>query len=244
MIEKELSPKVLVIIPAYNEEKNIAKVIDSVKKENKNYDIIVINDGSKDRTGEIAAGTKDAFVVNLPMNLGIGGAVQTGFKFAKINHYDIVLQFDGDGQHRASEIPKIIDPILKDEVDLMIGSRFCQKNGGFQSTFFRRIGIKIFQIINSVLIKQKITDNTSGFRAYNKKAIDFITPLYPADYPEPEAVILLGKNGFRIKEVFTEMNPREGGKSSIAGLKTAYYMIKVLLAIFINAIRPKILKNP
>lgn len=232
--------KTLIIIPAYNEEKNIVKVIESLKSENSKWDIVVINDGSSDNTSTNAKSTNSAYVINLPCNLGIGGAVQTGFKFAKKYDYDIAIQFDGDCQHIASEIPKLINLIQDDSCDVAIGSRFIKGNKGWKSTFARRIGIKIIGIVSYLLIHQKITDSTSGFRAYNKKAIHFLAENYPYDYPEPEAVILLGKNGLRMKEVYTDMIQRQGGRSSINGLNAAYYMIKVLLAIFLVNIRPKI----
>lgn len=235
--------KIIAIVPSFNEEKNIVNVIKSIKNENSMIDILVVNDGSDDKTGELAESTGQAFVVNLPCNLGIGGAVQTGFKFAKKNNYDIAFQIDGDGQHIPSEINKLIGPIKKQEADVVIGSRFYQKHEGFKSSVVRRIGIKVFEIVNSLLIKQRITDNTSGFRAYNTKAIHFLADNYPTDYPEPEAIILLGRNGFRLKEVFVGMKERTGGGSSITGFKSIYYMIKVLLAIFMNALRPKLLKG-
>ena len=232
--------KILIIVPAFNEAKNILNVINSLKNENNFWDIIVINDGSSDETGYIANSSGKAFVINLIFNLGIGGAVQTGFKFAYRNGYDIAIQFDGDGQHIASEVNKLLNPIIEGSADVVIGSRFLGKNNGWKSTLSRRIGIKTFYLINSILIKQKITDNTSGFRAYNKRAIKFLSANYPTDYPEPEAVILLGRNGFVINEVFTPMKQREGGKSSIYGIKSAYYMIKVLLSVFFTFVRPKI----
>ena len=235
--------KILIIVPAFNESENITKVIDSLKSENKDWDIVVVNDCSHDHTGQVAQSSGKAFVLNLPYHLGIGGGVQTGFKFARKNHYDIALQFDGDCQHKACEIPKLLKPIMENEADVVIGSRFRGKHNGWKSSFSRRVGIKVFEIVNSIIIKQKITDNTSGFRSYNRRAIVFLADHYPVDYPEPEAVILLGKNGFVIKEVYTEMQERTGGKSSIFGLTSAYYMIKVLLAIFMNALRSKILKE-
>ncbi len=235
--------KTIIIVPAYNEEKNIAAVIESLKKQNQEWDIIVINDCSDDNTGVIAESTGKALVINLPINLGIGGVVQLGFKYALRNNYDIALQFDGDGQHKASEIEKLLEPIKNGEADIVIGSRFCEKRDGYKSTASRRLGIKVFEIINSLLIKQKITDNTSGFRAYNKKTIEFLSNNYPSDYPEPETVVLLGRNDFKIKEIYTEMQERKAGKSSIFGLKSFYYMIKVLLAIFMTAIRKKINKE-
>jgi len=232
--------KTLVIVPAYDEALNIVQVIENLNSTNPLLDIVIINDASKDNTGELAEKTGKAFVINLPCNLGIGGAVQTGFKFARRYNYDIALQFDGDGQHKASEIHKLLEPVKEGKADVVIGSRFCGESPGFKSTFIRRIGIKLFEVLNSLLIKQRITDNTSGFRAYNKKAIVFLSQHYPNDYPEPEAVILLAKNGFHIEEVFVDMQVRQGGVSSITGLKPVYYMVKVLLAIFISNLRPKL----
>ncbi|BCD97070.1 glycosyltransferase family 2 protein [Marinagarivorans cellulosilyticus] len=234
-------PKICIIVPAYNEEASIEKVIKSLNAHDDTLIIAVINDASKDKTKEVAEATGLANVITLPCNLGIGGGVQTGFLFAKRLNCDIAIQFDGDGQHVAEEIPKLTAPILKNEADVVIGSRFVGNNETtFKSTAMRRIGIRFFQWLNSILIKQKITDNTSGFRAYNKQALDLLSEQYPVDYPEPEAVILLGRNGFKIKEVFTRMEERDGGESSIGGLKSAYYMVKVTLSILITAIRPTI----
>lgn len=232
--------KILAIVPAYNEENSIVGVIEDLKRENENLDIVIINDGSKDKTKEVAEATGNAFVINLVTNLGIGGAVQTGFKFAYDNGYDIAFQFDGDGQHLASEIPKIIEPIKNNQADFVIGSRFTEDHDGWKSSFLRRVGINFFRMLNSVIIKQKITDNTSGFRAYNKRAIKFLAFNYPQDYPEPENVIMMGKNGYKILEVFTLMRERTGGTSSISLTGGAYYMIKVTLAIFMTALRPKV----
>lgn len=228
-------PDILVIVPAYNEAANIANVIRDIEALDLACDILVVNDGSCDQTGSTAAAM--AWVINLPANIGIGGAVQTGFKFASRNGYQVAIQFDGDGQHLAAEIPKLLRCLADRGADMVIGSRFLQSHDGFRSTFPRRIGIKIFEILNSLLIGQRITDNTSGFRAYNRKAIEFLAFTYPADYPEPEAVILLGKNGFRLAEVFTMMRERQGGDSSIAGLTGIYYMIKVLLAVLVTVLR-------
>lgn len=232
--------QILIIIPAYNEEKNIAKVIKSLKDANPTYECLVVNDGSKDNTQHEAEASGLATVIQLPSNLGIGGAVQTGFKYAFYNEIDYAIQFDGDGQHLASEIPKILLPLQANNYDVCIGSRFVEKTMGFQSTFMRRIGIRIFEWMNRVLIRKKITDSTSGFRAYNKQAIAFLAANYPTDYPEPETVILLGKNDFRIREVSVEMVERQGGESSISGLKSAHYMIKVILSMLMTAQRQKI----
>jgi glycosyltransferase involved in cell wall biosynthesis len=232
--------KILIIIPAYNEEKSITKVILSLKQENVNFECLVVNDGSKDNTQQEAESSGLATVIQLPANLGIGGAVQTGFKYALYQNFDYAIQFDGDGQHIAAEIPKLLAPLQAGLADVCIGSRFIEKTQGFQSTFMRRFGIKIFEILNTILIRQKIADSTSGFRAYNKETIAFLAGNYPTDYPEPETIILLGKNGFKITEVSTEMLERQGGESSISGLKSAYYMIKVILAMLITAQRVKI----
>lgn len=232
--------RILIIIPAYNEEKNIAKVVQSLKAADTAYECLVVNDGSKDNTQHEAEASGLATVIQLPSNLGIGGAVQTGFKYAFYNNFDYAIQFDGDGQHLASEIPKILAPLQAADYDVCIGSRFVEKTLGFQSTFVRRIGIRIFEWMSQILIQKKITDSTSGFRAYNKQAIAFLAANYPTDYPEPETVILLGKNDFRIREVSVEMIERQGGESSISGLKSAHYMIKVILAMVMTAQRQKI----
>lgn len=232
--------RILIIIPAYNEEKNIRKVIQSLQDTNTDYECLVINDGSKDDTQREAEANGLATVIQLPSNLGIGGAVQTGFKYAFYQGYDYAIQFDGDGQHLASEIPKILSPLQSGECDVCIGSRFIEKTLGFQSTFMRRIGIRIFELMNILLINKRITDSTSGFRAYNKQSIAFLAAHYPTDYPEPETVILLGKNDFRIREVSVEMVERQGGESSISGLKSAHYMIKVILAMLMTSQRQKI----
>lgn len=235
-----MNERILIIIPAYNEEKNIANVIRSLHLADAAYDCLVINDGSKDNTQREAEASGLATVIQLPSNLGIGGAVQTGFKYGFYKNYDYAIQFDGDGQHLASEIPKLLAPLRANEYDVCIGSRFVEKTLGFQSTFMRRIGIRIFEFMSGLLIRKKITDSTSGFRAYNKQTIAFLAANYPTDYPEPETVILLGKNDFRIREVSVEMVERQGGESSISGLKSAHYMIKVILAMLMTAQRQKI----
>jgi hypothetical protein len=234
---------ILVIVPAYNEAGNIAMVIEDLRGINLNMDILVVNDGSSDSTSTVAKETGQAFVVDLPKNLGIGGAVQTGFKHAARNNYKIAIQFDGDGQHLAAEIPKLLDQIRQDTASLVIGSRFMEKHAGFRSTFFRRQGILIFEGLNSLLINQRITDNTSGFRAYDRPAIEFLAQYYPVDYPEPEAVILLGRNNFKISEVSVRMRERLKGGSSITGIKGAYYMIKVILAIIMTSFRKPIVPD-
>jgi hypothetical protein len=232
----------LIIVPAYNEEQAIVRVIEDLRGVDLKMDILVINDGSIDSTSAVARATGEATVIDLQKNLGIGGAVQTGFKYAARNGYQTAIQFDGDGQHIAEEIPKLLSKMNQDGSNMVIGSRFLEKHAGFRSTFIRRIGIRVFEGLNSLLIRQRITDNTSGFRAYNRQAIEFLMMHYTIDYPEPETVILLGRNHFKISEVSTKMRVRQGGKSSFAG-GGDYYMIKVLLAILMTALRKPIIRE-
>jgi glycosyltransferase involved in cell wall biosynthesis len=231
--------KTLIIIPVYNEAENIEFVIRNLVKEGQPWDILVVNDASTDQSSAIAGKSGHAVVIDLPFNLGIGGGVQTGFKYARMNGYDYALQFDGDGQHKVEEIYKLLDLVKDGSADVAIGSRFNRKHDGFKSSALRRTGIKVFELFSFILIRQRITDHTSGFRAFNRKAIEFLAENYPSDYPEPEAVVLLGKNGFVMKEVFTQMQERQGGVSSISVFKGPYYMIKVLLAMFMASIRSK-----
>lgn len=235
--------KTLVIIPVYNEAASIEQIILDISIEHPEYDILMVNDCSTDDSGKIAEATRQAAVINLPFNLGIGGAVQTGFMYAREKGYDIALQFDGDGQHKVSEISKLVRMIEKGKADVVIGSRFNKKSDGFTTHFMRRMGIKIFQLVSYMMIRQRITDHTSGFRAYNRRSFCFLADNYPTDYPEPEVVILLGRNHFRMKEVFTQMLRRQGGVSSIPVAKGPYYMIKVLLAMFMAAIRSRIITD-
>jgi len=231
--------KVCIIVPAYNEEENIVSVLQDIHNANENYTIAVIDDGSVDCTAKVAAKEKFAKIISLPCNLGIGGAVQTGFKYASENDFDIAVQFDGDGQHIATEIEKLLEPIMKNETDAVIGSRFFNKGQqGFRSTFMRRVGIKIFEIICKIFIGQRISDCTSGFRAYNKKVVETLANNYPTDFPEPETVIFLRRNNFRIMEVAVEMRERIHGSSSIGSLKSIYYMVKVILSMSMAKMRP------
>jgi len=227
----------LVIIPAYNEAWNIVPLIEDLKAKG-DWDVLVVDDASTDFTGKLARKTNKAFVVTHPYNLGIGGAVQTGFKFAQSKNYQYVLQFDADGQHVVDEIPRLLKLVQLGKADVVVGSRFIKSHNGYKSSFLRRLGIKVFEWVGMLLIHQKIKDATSGFRAYNRKAIELLAKNYPVDYPEPEAIIILGKQNFKISEVFTEMKPRIDGTSSIAK-KGVFYMFKVLLAMIMTYIRPK-----
>ncbi|HRP02438.1 MAG TPA: glycosyltransferase family 2 protein [Candidatus Kapabacteria bacterium] len=228
--------KILIIVPAYNEEANIKQTISALSAIDNDVDILVVNDGSTDATSHIVSALPNVNLINLKINLGIGGAVQTGFKYAKKYNYDIAIQFDGDGQHNANEIEKLLHALTEYKADMVIGSRFINKQG-FQSTLSRRVGIFVFELLNAAISGQRVSDNTSGFRAYSKRAIEYLAVSYPQDYPEPELVIIMAKKGFRIIEVPVIMNKREGGKSSINGLKSIYYMIKVILSILITSMR-------
>jgi glycosyltransferase involved in cell wall biosynthesis len=226
----------IIIIPAYNEEKNLGRVLRSIREEAPEFDVVVVNDGSKDRTSEAARKFDFVKVIDLPENIGIGGAVQTGFLYSRRLPYELAVQVDADGQHRPAEILKIVGPLLCGEADVVIGSRFMERVK-FRSSLFRRAGIKVFQVINAVLLGERITDSTSGFRAYNRRAIEILSRTYPDDYPEPEAIFILKRKGLRIKEVPVEMENRAAGRSSISFLHSLYYMVKVCLAIFVLTLR-------
>lgn len=227
--------RILMIIPAFNEEKNIKKTVDSIRQ-NTNLDYIVINDGSKDNTEQIL-NENNIKHIKLVANLGIGGAVQTGYKYAYENDYDIAIQFDGDGQHDVNYVKKICQPIIQDQADMVIGTRYLDKSSSpFQSTFMRRLGSSIISTVIKIFCKSRITDPTSGFRAVNKKIIEEFAMEYPTEYPEPESTVSLLVNKYRVREVSVSMNEREEGVSSIRFGKTVDYMVKVVLAIIIDSI--------
>ena len=221
--------KTLVIIPAYNEEECIEKVVNDVLAQN--VDVIVINDGSKDNTSINAKKTK-AHVIDLPFNLGIGGAVQTGYLYAYKNDYDVAIQFDGDGQHNSVYINEMIKVLNEKNVDMVIGSRFINTTG-YKQTFMRMLGNKIIGGMIKLYTGKKIYDTTSGYRAVNKRVIKKFANDYPSDYPEPDTNLRLLRQKYKIEEIPVEMNQRNTGKSSITPLKSIYYMIKVSLAMFI-----------
>ncbi len=234
--------KVLLIIPAYNEEKNILKTYQDIVLNNKDVDVIVINDGSKDKTEKILRENKINHI-ELVNNLGIGGAVQTGYKYAYDNNYDIAIQFDGDGQHDAKYINNLIEPLLSNKADFVIGSRFISNISEFRSTKARRFGIRIISFLIKLLTGKKITDPTSGFRAGNKKVIKLFANSYPTEYPEPESIVNLIKKKYRITDIPIKMNERTGGISSIRKWKTIYYMINVCLSIIITNLKKGSDKN-
>lgn len=230
----------LLILPAYNEEENILKTYKEITEYNKKskikYDVIVINDCSKDKTSIICHDNKIP-VIDLIHNLGIGGAVQTGYKYAYEKDYDIAVQFDGDGQHDINYVKNIIDPIIKDEQDMTIGSRFIGEESNFKSSFARRVGIKIISIVMKFVTGTRIYDTTSGFRAVNKEIIKDFSLSYPIEYPEPITTAEILKKKYRVAEIPVNMKEREGGTSSIRAWKNAYYMLNVCLALLAVKIR-------
>ncbi len=230
--------KILVITPAYNEEKSIRNVVDEIKSLYPSLHLLVVNDGSSDATA-LEAQRGGAGVVTLPFNLGIGGAVQTGIKIAERLDFEAVIQIDGDGQHDPRFIRQVLQPVLEGKLDLCIGSRFLTEDPTFQSTFARRIGIRFFCLLLRGLTGQYLTDPTSGFRASSRKLIKIFSDDYPVDFPEPEAIKIAKRHHSKIGEVAVKMRKREKGKSSIRHLATLYYMIKVTFAILIDTLRPE-----
>ena len=233
--------RTLIIIPAYNEEKSILNTVNSIIKYNKKnkekFDFVVINDGSKDKTEEIVV-NNNLNHIKLINNLGIGGAIQTGYKYAFNHDYDIAVQFDGDGQHDINYVKDIIEPIKKGEANMVIGSRFIDtKKEWFKSSASRRMGIKIISFFIKLFTGKKVYDTTSGFRAVDKDIIQLFSNSYPTEYPEPVSEVTILKRKLKIAEVPVLMHERQGGKSSIHAWKNVYYMINVTIAMFIESIR-------
>lgn len=224
--------KTLIIIPAFNEAKNLVKFIDTLEKDYPQYDYVIINDGSTDDTAKVCA-QHQYNVVNLPINLGIGGAVQTGYKYARAHGYEAAVQMDGDGQHNPQFLDGMVKVLENKEADLVVGSRFVNKEG-FQSSAARRTGINILSILARMFTGVTLKDITSGYRLVNERMINIYAEDYPADYPEPEAMVMASVHGCRIKEYPVIMRERENGKSSINLKKSVYYMVKVSIAMFIR----------
>ncbi len=227
--------KKLIIIPAYNEGECIERTIQDIEKHAQGFDYLIVNDCSTDNTREICE--KNCFnLMNLPINLGIGGAVQTGYRYAWEHGYDMAVQFDGDGQHDASFLPRMSEAMVKEGADMLIGSRFIEREG-FQSSFIRRVGITYFTGLIRVLTGKTITDPTSGLRMINRSVLEIFAKDYPKDYPEPESVVAVLRNKKRVKEIPVVMRERQGGSSSIGNVKSVYYMVKVTLAILVESLR-------
>ena len=227
--------KKIIIIPAYNEEENIERTVNAIQKSAQGFDYVIINDCSTDNTRKICE-EKEFNIVNLPINLGIGGAVQTGYKYAYENGYDVAVQVDGDGQHDPEFLNTMADYLIEHQVDMVIGSRFIEKKG-FQSSITRRMGIQFFSKLIKVLTGKKITDTTSGLRMIGRNVMEIFSEDYPRDYPEPESIVAVLRKNMKIEEIPVVMLERQGGVSSISPKKSIYYMIKVTLAILIERIR-------
>lgn len=227
--------KKLVIIPAFNESASIVSTVNDIIENAPEFDYIVINDRSRDNTYDICI-ENNINVINLPLNLGIGGAVQTGYWYAYDNGYDVAVQFDGDGQHDAKYLNDMVKSLVDNNYDMVIGSRYINKEG-FQSSSIRRLGIKYFTLLIRILTGKKITDPTSGFRMCNRKIISMFANAYPKDYPEPETTVKVLRKKMNVSEVPVVMRARTEGVSSISPFKSIYYMFKVTLAILIERTR-------
>ena len=225
----------IAIVPAFNEERNIVRVLEELRAFDSGLEVVVVSDGSTDRTAEVAAAA-GAHVIRLPFNLGIGGAVQTGFRYAWEEGFQLAVRVDGDGQHDPSQLGRVIAPVLADDADIVVGSRFAG-DSAYRSSATRRIGIRLLAWIVSQIARQRVTDPTSGFQALNRRAIGLFAADYPHDYPEVEGMVMVIKHRLRLREVPVSMRMREHGRSSIGALASVYYMAKVLLALFVGLFR-------
>ncbi|HEY8584395.1 MAG TPA: glycosyltransferase family 2 protein [Capillimicrobium sp.] len=234
----------LAVVPAYNEAATVGDVVRRIHADAPEWDVVVIDDGSTDTTAQ-AAQAAGARVLRLPFNLGIGGAVQAGFVFARENGYDFMAQVDGDGQHDPAELSKLVDHIRgRSDLDMVVGSRFLSQDHRYPAPISRRTGIHIFAFLLALLVRGKISDPTSGFRIYNRRAIRLFASDYPHDYPEVEAILMLHHHRLRMEEIPVRMYQRGGGVSSISSGKSAYYMVKVLLALFVGLFRRRPIPEP
>ncbi|MGZ4333692.1 MAG: glycosyltransferase family 2 protein [Gaiellaceae bacterium] len=227
------------IVPAYNEERNIGRVVAELLAFDPGLDVVVVSDGSVDRTAANAEAA-GARVLRLPFNLGIGGAVQTGFRYAWEQGYDLAVRCDGDGQHVPSELPKVIAPVAAGDADIAVGSRFVGGEG-YRPSASRRVGIRLLATLVSAIARQRVTDTTSGFQALNRRALQLFAADYPHDYPEVEGMVMTIRHRLRLVEVPVQMREREHGRSSITTLRSIYYMAKVLTALFVGLFRRDVL---
>lgn len=231
-----MSEKMLAIVPAYNEQATVGDVVAAIHRDAPGFDVLVVDDGSTDDTSGRAE-RAGAATVRLPFNLGIGGAVQTGYGFALENGYAFAVQVDADGQHDPAELGKLVERIgAEPRVDMVYGTRF-HADSAYRSSAVRRAGIRVFALILSVITRQRVTDPTSGFRLSNQRAIRLFARNYPLDYPEVEAILMMHRHQLKCAEVPVKMRAREGGRSSITMLRSGYYMVKVLLAVFVGLFR-------
>jgi hypothetical protein len=224
------------VVPAFNEEGAIGRVVEEIRASDPAIDVVVVDDASTDETAAIAE-SLGATVLRLPFNVGIGGAVQTGFRYALAEGYDTAVRLDGDGQHDASELAKLLAPLERGEADLVVGSRFVDPGGGYRPPWARRIGIRLFARLVSVLCRERVTDTTSGFLALDRVGIELFAAEYPHDYPEVEATLVALRSGLRLSQVQVDMRERETGASSITFLRSLYYIVKVTLALLVASLR-------
>ena len=227
---------VVAIVPAWNEAAAIGGVVDEILAFDPTIHVVVVDDASDDETAWVAK-RHGATVLPLLFNVGIGGAVQTGFRYARDEGYEIAVRLDGDGQHDASELGKLIGPVRAGEADLVIGSRFVDPGGTYRPPFARRMGIRVFARLVSLLGGQKVTDTTSGFSAMNRAGIELFALEYPHDYPEVEATLVALRSGLRLTQVQVEMRERQAGTSSITFVRSLYYIVKVMLALLVASLR-------
>jgi glycosyltransferase involved in cell wall biosynthesis len=223
--------RVAAIVPAYNEARNLPRLAEALRGRAPACDVCVVDDGSTDGTAEVA-GSLGWTVLRLPMNLGIGGAVQVGYLWAFERGYDVAVQVDGDAQHDPAYLEALLAPIADGRADLVVGSRFLS-DGGFKSTRVRRAGIRYLSWLLRLRCRARVTDPTSGFRAAGRKAIELFARYYPSDYPEPEAIALASRAGLRLAEVPVRMQERPHGRSSITAMRSVYYLVKVSLALVV-----------
>jgi glycosyltransferase involved in cell wall biosynthesis len=228
--------RLVAVVPAWNEEEAIGRVVDEIRGFDPTVDIVVVDDASSDGTAAVAE-RHGATVLRLPFNVGIGGAVQTGIRYAREEGYDVAVRLDGDGQHDASEIGKLLAPLRRGDADLVIGSRFVDPGGTYRPPFARRMGIRVFARLVSVLGGQRVTDTTSGFVAVNRTGIELFAEQFPHDYPEVEATLVALRSGLRLAQVQVEMRERQTGTSSITFVRALYYIVKVTLALLVASMR-------
>lgn len=230
--------RILAVVPAYNEQDAISGVVADLKACPERVDVLVVDDGSSDETAARARAA-GARVCTLPCNMGIGVAVQTGFMYAARHSYGVACQFDGDGQHMAGEIPRLVAPIVSGVADVVVGSRFLDMTS-HRPPLVRRVGIVWLRGLINLLTGTRVSDVTSGFRAYNARAVSFLAEHYPAQFPEPESIVALHRHDFRIAEVAVEMRDREHGQSSIGPLKSLWYAVRVSLGVIVTRIRARV----
>ncbi len=228
--------RIVAVVPAYNESGAIGGIVDEIRSFDPALDVVVVDDASTDETAAIAA-AHGAAVLRLPFNVGIGGAVQTGFRYALEQEYETAVRLDGDGQHDPRELPKLLAPLERGDANLVIGSRFVDPGGSYRPPFARRLGIRVFARLVSLLGGQRVTDTTSGFMALDRVGITLFAEEFPHDYPEVEATLVALRSGLRLAQVQVEMRERETGSSSITFVRSVYYLVKVTLALLVASLR-------